>query len=153
MLNIWLYFSFKSSIDIYLRLKKNSKTYIKKNTKGFRNYWFYEKIHKEQSLGFWYYINIVYLFAVLIVTFVVITIGYLEFMEIPVAVLVTLLAVIESVAIGFSTICNNIQDYGTPFVLFRYASFGKPHTFITDLFAIIHPFLFVYLIIREVIGI
>ena len=42
---VFLYISFRFGVDSYLRVNKNSKTFIRKNKKGFLNYWFYKKIH------------------------------------------------------------------------------------------------------------
>lgn len=152
VLSAVFYFAYRDGVNTYLRIKKNSKTYIKKSKKGFRNFWLFEKIHKEQNLGLWYYLNIAYLLLLLIVSFVVITVGYLRVMQIPVVVMIAVLSIVETVAIGFWIVNNNIGEYGTPFVLYQKSSFGKPHTIVLDMLAIIHPLLFVYLLLSEVIG-
>ncbi|MBQ8860964.1 MAG: hypothetical protein IJ015_06495 [Ruminococcus sp.] len=72
-------------------------------------------------------------------------------MQIPLIVLVSLLAIIESIAMVFSIICNNLKEYGTPFVIYGTPDHGKPNTIITDIFAIIHPFVFVYFIIKDIL--
>ena len=58
MVAIFIYISFRVSITSYLRVSKNSKTYIKKSKKGFLNYWIYKQINNDIQLGNIFHLNI-----------------------------------------------------------------------------------------------
>ena len=58
--SLLLYANFRSGIFHHLRLRKISKTAIRKNQKGFLNFWFYRDIHKNYGLRLIYGLNIAY---------------------------------------------------------------------------------------------
>ena len=43
LFSIWIYISFRIGVHSYLRANKNSKSFIKKSTKSFRQSWFKRK--------------------------------------------------------------------------------------------------------------
>lgn len=151
LFSVLFYACFRSGVYTYMRARKYSKTYISKNSKGFINYWFYESINRERPLGFIYYVNKMYLYALPAVSFIVTATGYLEFMQVPIVILTTLLAVIESVSQAFYIVNFNIYEFGSPFVLIGKPKYGRPVTIITDIFGILCPLVFIYLNIREVL--
>lgn len=53
---IWYVF-FRMGVSRFLRNNKISKTSIEKAMKGAKNYWWYEAVNKEHSLGWMYYLN------------------------------------------------------------------------------------------------
>lgn len=53
----FIYAFFRMGINKILRKKRISKTAIKKYMKGYRNYWWYETLHKEYDIGILYHIN------------------------------------------------------------------------------------------------
>ena len=52
MVALFIYISFRFGVDSYLRVNKNSKTYIRKSKKGYLNYWIYKKINEDIYLVF-----------------------------------------------------------------------------------------------------
>ena len=62
---LFIYISFRFGVDSYLRVNKNSKTYIRKSKKGYLNYWTYKKINEDIGLGNIFHLN-VFLFMALL---------------------------------------------------------------------------------------
>ena len=79
--NLLLYAIFRSGIYSYLRLSKMSKTYIKKNRKGFINYWLYYSINKQNSLGILYGLNLTFIIATVAFIIFTITVGYIRALQ------------------------------------------------------------------------
>lgn len=48
--------------------KKFSKSYIKKNKKGFLNHFLYLNFHRERPLGVWFRLNFISLICILVIT-------------------------------------------------------------------------------------
>jgi hypothetical protein len=114
----WLFYAiFRSGIYDLLRLSKRSKSYIRKNRKGIKNYWLYSQIHQEHPLGAVYYLNIVFLFLLLIFSIITILFGYVMFLRIPVVVLATLLCLIEIPSMIWFARIDALSEYGKTFVL------------------------------------
>lgn len=65
----WLmYFAgIKARTSMEIR-KKFSRSYIKKNKKGFLNRFLYLNFHRERPLGVWFYLNFISLICILIIT-------------------------------------------------------------------------------------
>ena len=55
---LFIYISFRFGVDSYLRVNKNSKTYIRKSKKGYLNYWTYKKINEDIGLGNIFHLNV-----------------------------------------------------------------------------------------------
>ena len=55
-----IYAFIRMAIKKMLRQKRISKTMIRKSLKGYKNFWWYEKLHAEHNLGIVYRINKVY---------------------------------------------------------------------------------------------
>ncbi len=146
---------FRFGIDSYLRLNRKSKTFIRKHMKGFENYWFYEEINREYPLGFWDYLNKIHLIAFVIVSVVIITLGYLKFMQIPITVLSAVLVTIQVPMVYFQITTDNKKDFGMPFVIFRIRHEGRPpFSFIlTDLLYPFVNYVFVFINIKLALGI
>lgn len=151
---------FRTSIYSYIRhSKRRSDTFIKKHSKGLVNYWFYEELNRELSLGLWYRLNKINFYAVIFVSFTIIAFGYMEFMQIPITVLTALMASIQ-VPIGFLDITtSNIEDFGKPFVFLGIRDYGRDYNgryrisfILTDLlFPFVH-FIFVWLNVKFITG-
>ena len=56
VLSIWYAF-FRMGFGRRLRSRGYSKSWISKHMKGYRNYWWYESIHKEAEIGWIYFLN------------------------------------------------------------------------------------------------
>lgn len=53
-----IYVIFRLQVSAWVRQQGVSKTTVKKLLKGKRNYWWYQSVHKEHSLGVLYYLNL-----------------------------------------------------------------------------------------------
>lgn len=114
--NLSLYAIFRSGIYSYLRLSKISKTYIKKNRKGFINYWLYYSINKQNPLGILYGLNLIFLIATFTFMVFAITLGFIEALQSILIVFSIVLCTIEIPCMIISSIHSNIEDYGKPFI-------------------------------------
>ena len=114
--NLLLYAIFRDGIYSYLRLSKMSKTYIKKNRKGFINYWLYHSINKQNSLGILYGLNLAFFIATISFMLFAITLGYIRGLQPILFVFSVVLCVIEIPCMIIASIHSNKEDYGKPFV-------------------------------------
>ena len=144
---------FRFGIETYLRLNRKSKSFIRKHMRGYKNYWLFEEINREYPLGFWYYLNKIHLIALVVVSGVIITSGYLKFMQIPITVLSAVLVTIQVPMVYFQITTENKMEFGTPFVVFG-INYNRrpPFSFIlTDLLFPFVNYIFVYVNIKLVI--
>ena len=114
--NLLLYAIFRGGIYSYLRLSKMSKTYIKKNRKGFINYWLYHSINKQNSLGILYALNLAFFIATISFMLFAITLGYIRGLQLILFAFSVVLCVIEIPCMIIASIHSNKEDYGKPFV-------------------------------------
>lgn len=134
--SLLLYANFRSGIYHHLRLRKISKTAIRKKQKGFCNYWFYRDIHKNYGLGFAYGLNIAYsltwLFqlSVVLLTFVFSDLKWMLF------VCSCFLCLMEIPAVIFSSVNEYRAEFGSGFVLLaKTKETGKIRSSFVDIFA------------------
>lgn len=116
--NFYLYAIFRSGIYSYLRLSKMSKTYIRKNRKGFINYWFYHAINEQNPLGILYGLNLTFFIATATFMLFSILLGYIKALQPILFVFSIVLCVIEIPCMIISSIHSDREEYGKPFVLF-----------------------------------
>jgi len=116
---IFIYMAFRFGVDSYLRVNKNSKTFIKKNKKGYANYWLYKKIHLEIDLGLIYPLNIVLIVVTLLYFILAIGFGWLENFFLTIALCNLILCAIQIPAIIFSDIYQNLECKKNAFIVFR----------------------------------
>ena len=114
--NFLLYAIFRSGIYSYLRLLKMSKTYIKKNRKGFINYWLYYSINKQNSLGILYGLNLAFFIVTLAFMLSTITVGYIRTLQPILFAFSIVVCVIEIPCMIIASIHSNNEDYGKPFI-------------------------------------
>lgn len=124
IVSVWMYMSFRISIGYYLRHTGNSKTYIRKNKKDFWNYWIYKKIHAEIGLGYVYYLNLGLLALTLLYFLIATSLGWLDEMKIPIAVLHSLLCCTQLPSSVFAHVYDNLEDYGQRFIILRKRKIG-----------------------------
>lgn len=117
--NLVLYANFRSGIYDYLRLCEMSKSNIRKNRKGFINYWLYQSIHQIHPLGFLYYLNCLYLIFTCAFTILVLALGFINMLQPVFFILSVILCMIEIPATVLASIYDCKQQYQKPFVLFR----------------------------------
>ena len=114
---IYIYISFRISITSYLRVNKNSKTYIKKSKKGFLNYWTYKKIKDDLRLGYIFYLNIAMLTLTLVYAFLSVCFGWIKILNLPIAICNVLLCIVQIPASIFSDMYWNLEHYKKKFVI------------------------------------
>ena len=117
MVAIYIYISFRISISSYLRVNKNSKTYIKKSQKGFLNYWIYKKINDDVRLGYIFYLNIAMLTLTWVYVFLSVCLGWVKTLSLPIAICNVLLCIAQIPAIIFSDVYWNLENYKKKFVI------------------------------------
>ena len=128
-------FSFRSGVYSYLRINKNSKTFIRKNTRGYANFWFYKNL--KPNLGRIYYLNLILLFGTAAYITVALSLAWIDILHLPIAIIYALLSAVQITALVFSDINSNKQEFGTPIVIWRKSSCGRARSSIGDLLAII----------------
>jgi len=144
--HIFLYALFRGGIYDYLRLSKVSKTYIRKNRKGIKNYWLYSQIHKEHSLGALYYINIGYLFSILILLVAVVLLGQVKEARNILFLLAAVVCLFEVPCTIFESIMGNRVEFGKSFVLFAIRKETKKiYSSLIDYLAAFVPVVLLYL--------
>lgn len=115
--NLLLYSIFRGGIYDYLRLSKMSKTNIRKNRKGLKNYWIYQSIHEQHSLGILYGLNILFLTSTIVYSVLVITLGFIKTLQPILFVLSVLLCIVEIPTMALASIYDCKAEFGRSFVL------------------------------------
>ncbi len=119
ILNLCLYFAVRGSIWDFFRFNKLSKSNIRKNKKGFKNYWFYQEINKIKPLGWMYFANIIYFFLTLFYTVFALSLGYIKILQ-PVFFIVSIIiCLIQIPTTIWSVYYDNLYAFGKAFVLCR----------------------------------
>ncbi len=117
MFALFIYTSFRTSIHSYLRINRNSKTYIRKSKKGFLNYWIYKKINYDVRLGYIFYLNISLLILTLLYVFFSVCFGWIKILSLPIAICDVMLCAAQIPAIVFSDVYWNLEYYQKKFVI------------------------------------
>ncbi|MBP3555335.1 MAG: hypothetical protein J6K63_06795 [Clostridia bacterium] len=117
IISIFLYITFRFGVEHYLRYTKNSKTFIRKNQQGFWNYWFYLKMRSELNLFYW--LNALLLPLTLAYLVLTVSLGWLSFMQIPIAVLSALLCIVQIPSVLLSGKYDNLWYHGKVFLWLR----------------------------------
>ena len=115
--NILIYALFRGGITEYMRRLRISKSYIKKNKKGFLNYWFYRDINKDRPIGAVYYLNIIYLSLTAVYSLLAIVFGYMTALKPLLLILSIIICVLQIPAGIFDSVQNCMIEYNKPFVL------------------------------------
>ncbi len=146
------YFHFRCGVDSYCRISKMSKRYIRKNKKGASNFWLYSQLHKQNNLGVLYYLNLIYLFA-LIAFLTAFALSWISFLKTLVMIIGVLLG-IATIPVFFASLTyTNIEAVGQAFVIFKVIKGynGKSRRFATMfdwLFGFLPLALYVFLLTR-----
>ena len=122
---LFIYISFRFGVDSYLRVNKNSKTYIRKNKKGYLNYWTYKKINEDIGLGNIFHLNVFLLILTPLYSFVSICFGWVNFLSMPIAVCNVILCICQIPAIIFSGTYWNLEYYKKKFVILTKSKSGR----------------------------
>lgn len=113
------YLIFRFAVGSWLRRKGISKTRMKKLMKGKRNYWWYESLREEFDLGLIYHANKLVTILYPIHVVLAVALGWARFMTPVITGLYVMISVLSAGMSLFSSAQNNIEAYGTPFVILR----------------------------------
>lgn len=109
----------------------------RKMKKGFKNFWFYEALHRELKLGPLYYVNKIFLYVYPASLILSLFTGLIRVMSIPIFVLSDITYILCAVMTIFSQIQLNKEFHGKPFVIFaRSRNKGIDSVFFDILFLI-----------------
>ena len=125
VISLFIYVSFRFGVDSYLRYNKNSKTFIRKNKKGLANFWMYKKLHEETDLGNVYYYNLFLLILTPAYFVISISLGWIEILRLPIAVLNFLLCCIQVPSMIFSSTYYNYEYHKKKFVVLEKNKSGR----------------------------
>lgn len=120
-----VFWALRFCMDACLRAKGKSKTYLRKSKKGLRNYWFFEKAHREIGLGLGYRLNIALLPATLVYSVFVAASCWIPAFQAAAAAWSVALAGIQIPAILWGFAWSNQAEFGTFFVLFRRSAHAR----------------------------
>lgn len=147
--SLLLYGYFRSGIYSHLRLRKISKTAIRKNQKGFRNYWLYRDIQKTYGLGFIYGLHTAYFWGWLLHFSMMPLAAAFSWLKQPLWICSCLLGLLEIPAVIFASVNENRAECGTTFVLLaRNKETKKFRSSVIDLSAWVCAAFLVYLSYR-----
>ena len=117
---------------------------IKRLKKGKRNYWWYEGIHNECDMGLLYHLNKFLTVAYPISLVMLLAFGWLKF---AVPIIAVCYAVISLTTAGmslFSSIQDNKDEFGVPFVILRFNKRKRLCSIVLDLAEAAFPILAAY---------
>ncbi|MBP3412710.1 MAG: hypothetical protein J6K89_05560 [Oscillospiraceae bacterium] len=147
MYNLLMLFLFRCGANDYFRLCKMSKSYIRKKKKGFRNFWFYEAIHKERSLGILYPVNALYLLSSAVFSVLALSLGYVKGLQPMLFILSVLLCTVQIPASILASVYSTMEEFGRPFVLLAVGRVSKkPQSSLRDLLQCFGAGFLVYLL-------
>lgn len=147
------YMMFRFAIGSWLRRKKISKSRIKKLKKGKKNYWWYEAIHEQYDMGLLYHLNRFLTVSYPITLGMSILLGWLRAMAPFISGLYALMSLTVAVMNLFSSVQNNLDEYGVPVVILRQAKSKRIDSIIFDLAIAAFPLSAAYAHIVMMVGI
>ena len=112
------YVWFRFSVDSWLRkVKRVSKSKLKKMKVGKRNYWWYEALHAEVNMGILYTVNKLFTICWVFAVGLTLLTGMIRIMSIVIGVFCMVTYILTIVMLIFSTMQSNLDEFGIPFVL------------------------------------
>ena len=138
------YALFRSSVNSWLRRKRMSKTMIKRLKKGKRNYWWYEGIHNECDMGLLYYLNKFLTIVYPVSLVMLLAFGWLKEAAPIIGVAYAIISLATAIMSLFSSIQDNKDEFGAPFVLLRFNKRKRLCSIVLDLAEAAFPMLAAY---------
>ena len=118
LIPLLLYPWFRHSVHFLLRSeKKLSRSAIKRNMTGKRNFWWYKALHEAEGLGALYYLNLIFTILYPTAFLTAFFFGFIKVMSIPILILSALTYINALVMLACAQIKKNIREYGSPLVL------------------------------------
>ncbi len=114
------YTLFRSSVYQVLRNEiKISRSRLRREMKGKRNFWWYEGLHRAENLGALYRINKFFTILSPITFAITFFFGLIKEISIPIIILSFTMQITSLVMYFYGRIRENLCNYGTPIVLSR----------------------------------
>lgn len=136
---------FRSSVGTWLnRSKRISKSRFRKLTKGKKNYWWYETLHKEEDLGLLYYLNKAFTILYVLIFALTLLTGFIKVMSLILCPMNVILYVLTAFMVIFSRIQDNLDFHGKPFVVFAKSYNNGIDSVIFDIFMVLFVFAMAY---------
>ena len=136
---------FRSSVETWLnRSKRISKSRFRKLTKGKKNYWWYETLHKEEDLGLLYYLNKAFTVLYVLIFALTLLTGFIKVMSLILCPMNVILYVLTAFMVIFSRIQDNLDFHGKPFVVFAKSYNNGIDSVIFDIFMVLFVFAMAY---------
>ena len=142
------YIFFRDGMETMIaRTKHIRKSRLINRTKGMKNYWFYEALHKEVNLGFSYYLNKI--FIILYVSLFILTLftGFIKTMTFILCSMHILLSILSAIMIGFARIQENLDYHGTHLVIWANSRNGGVDSIFLDIFIVLFALAPAYIVI------
>lgn len=142
------YIFFRDGMETMIaRTKHIRKSRLINLTKGMKNYWFYETLHKETNLGFSYYLNKI--FIILYVSLFILTLftGFIKTMTFILCSMHILLSILSAIMIGFARIQENLDYHGTHLVIWANSRNGGVDSIFLDIFIVLFALAPAYIVI------
>lgn len=142
------YIFFRDAMETMIaRTKHIRKSRLINRTKGMKNYWFYETLHKETNLGFSYYLNKI--FIILYVSLFILTLftGFIKTMTFILCSMHILLSILSAIMIGFARIQENLDYHGTHLVIWANSRNGGVDSIFLDIFIVLFALAPAYIVI------
>ena len=128
-----IYGWFRLSMGSWLkRAKRISRSKFRKLTKGKRNFWWYEALHKELNLGAIYYFNKFFVILWALLFLLTLFTGFIKIMSLILCPMYVLLCILTACMMVFAKIQDNLDDHGKAIVLWAKTSNGGWDSFIFD---------------------
>ena len=132
------YVLFRISVGTWLnRSRKISRSRFKKLTKGKRNYWWYEALHKEENLGAIYFLNKSFTTLFVVLFLLTLFTGYIKEMSLILCPMNVILYVLTAFMVIFYRIQDNLDFHGKPFVLLAKSSNNGIDSVVFDIFMVL----------------
>ena len=148
--NLLLYTNFRSGIYAYLRLSKMSKSNIKKNRKGLKDYWLYQSINKQTPLGSLYSLNYIFLISTVVFTILVVATGFIKMIQPFLVVIAIILWLVEIPSSIIASIYSNKMEYGRAFVFLAKRKYMRGYSSsIIDMFSWGITAFFIFLLYQQ----
>ena len=132
------YFLFRDGIEMWTKRKKRtSKSKFRNSLKGKKNYWWYEALHQEVNLGFIYHLNKAFTILFVLTFALTLLTGLKKEMSLVLCPLHIFVYMLSAVTTVFYRIQNNLDFYGTPFVIFNRSRNGGIDSVIFDVIMVV----------------
>lgn len=136
---------FRSNIKGYLRIEKRlSRSTISKKTKGFKNFLWYEELHKTENLGMLYRLNKFFTFLYPITLTISLLFGFIRVISIPIFILSAITYITTTVMLICASVHNNISKFGKPIVILGTDSMRRTYSVFLDMILWVFPLLMLY---------